>query len=207
MKALRRKPDGEGDAGTDAKRELDRLRAHVAELEVAGKEVGRDRARADAELAAAREGLTATYAADEPPDAAQARLREAQAASAAPWDERSEAARRKVRSARGDLERFAVEHSAALWTEFGPRARAGADRLDELLAETRTAIHALALLEQEANALLLLQGVSPVGLIADRGLEQLAKTLKARAENPTPAPIPRGHVEEAAARPRAWIEA
>jgi acyl-CoA reductase-like NAD-dependent aldehyde dehydrogenase len=161
------------------------------ELRSAEREVGVEQRRAEEAVNAASEDLVRAMTDDASTEAASKRLRDAQAAAAKPWPELAEAARRKTLRAQADLERFAAENAAELWSEYEPRAVAAAEHLDALLREAREAIRALDLLEGEAGDLLKLQGRQPSGVIPQRGLERLSTDLKRRLETSTPPPVPR----------------
>jgi hypothetical protein len=196
---------------TDAKAELEQLKARVVELRDEERAIERQQMAASAEVKQASEALAAAYAEHgEAPKAAHERLRKAKEAAARPWGEMREGARRRALRAQGEVEAFARERSADLWAEYEPRARAAAEKVDRLQRELREAIREVDLVEGEATRLLVLLGQQPQGSIPRRGLEGLALDLKRALEHATPAPIPRSAapvVEAPPEAPRAWAAA
>jgi hypothetical protein len=174
-----------------ATEKLNELRKREIERRGEERKIDSEREAAEREVAEASTALTVVLADDGDSRAAMRRLEKAKVAAARPWKELREAGQLKVRRARGEVERFAQEHSAELWEDHRPKAEEAAARVDRLLAETVKAIKAVDQVETEAGDLLRLQGRGNEH-VPLRGLESLYNDLRRRlAAQTTPPPVPR----------------
>ena len=175
-----------------ATEKLDALRAREIDLRREERNVDLTRQAAEREVLEASRVLTQVLADDGDSTEAMKVLERAKATAARPWHEIKEAAGLKVRRGRAEVERFALENSAALWEDYRPKAEEAAAKVDRLLEELRQSIRHLDHLEGEAGDLLKLQGRQPVGLIAPRGLESIYNDVRRRLDaQSTPPPVPR----------------
>jgi len=185
----RKKTEAEVPSAPEAARaEFDRLRARVGERRREERALGRELNAVEAGERAAREALTRVLTQDGDSTEAEERLAKAKVAVARPWTEMIQAARLKITHAEGDVSTFALEHKEDLWAEYRPRAIAGAEKVDELLAQAVVAIKALDALEGQAYDILRAQGDYSGRRVPPRSLESLYNDLRRR--RPTVPPIP-----------------
>ncbi|MGI8595086.1 MAG: hypothetical protein ACR2ML_12110 [Solirubrobacteraceae bacterium] len=173
----------------EVRAEFERAKGAIVERRHEGHQLGRQFNAAQAEERAAREALTRAFADDADTDAALKRVERATAEAARPWDEMNRAAALKVKRAEGDVARYVADNRDALWSEYRPRAIAGAQTCDDAIKALVAAIKALDALESQADELLRWQGEQTVGRVPLRGLEALGNDLRRR--NTTVPPIPR----------------
>jgi len=174
-----------------ATEKLNELRRREVALRGEERNVDLEREAAEREVAEASTALTAVLADDADSRAAMKRLEAAKAAAGRPWHEIKEAARLKVQRGRAEVERYAQQNSAALWSDYRPKAEEAAAKVDRLLEELRQSIRALDGLESEADALLKLEGRERTVRVPQRGLEGLYNDIRRRlGAQSTPPPIP-----------------
>lgn len=169
--------------------EFERLKDAIGQRRHDGRQLGRQFNDAQAEERAAREALTLALADDADTADALERVERAAAEAGKPWDEMNQAAALKVRRAEGDVSRYVAEHRDALWSEYRPRAVAGASACDDAIKALVDSIKALDALESQADELLRWQGEQTVGRVPQRHLEALWNDLRRR--HSTVPPIPR----------------
>jgi len=168
--------------------EFERLKDAIGQRRHDGRQLGRQFNDAQAEERAAREALTLALADDADTADALERVERAAAEAGKPWDEMNRAAELKVKRAEGDVARYVADNRDALWSEYRPRAVAGASACDEAIKALVDSIKALDALEDQASELLRSQGEQSVGRVPQRRLENLWNDLRRR--NTTVPPIP-----------------